>query len=77
VLDGISKVQNRLPAVGDGRLRLTVSAACANAIAEFESYCWKETAGGVKDEPEKVNDHAMDALRYALDTVDGGLWWIS
>ena len=77
VLDGISKVQNRLPASGDGRPRLTVSASCPNAIAEFESYCWKESGGGTKDEPEKVNDHAMDALRYANDSVDGGLWWIS
>ena len=77
VLDGISNVQNRLPAAGDGKPSITVSAYCPNTIAEFESYCWKETASGTKDEPEKINDHAMDALRYANDSVDGGLWWIS
>jgi phage terminase large subunit len=77
VYPGIQAVKARLATQGDGRTRLTVSPSCANTIAEFESYCWRESRLGVKDEPEKVNDHAMDALRYALASVErpgpGGL----
>jgi hypothetical protein len=32
----------------------------------MESYVWKDGRDGVRDEPEKVNDHAMDALRYGV-----------
>jgi len=67
VMDGISKVQNRLAVQADGRTRLTIDPSCVNTIAEYESYIWKEG----KDEPEKQNDHAMDALRYSVDEVDG------
>ena len=57
----------RLAVAGDGRPRLTVEPHCVNTIAEFESYCWKENREGeYKDEPEKANDHAMDALRYCV-----------
>lgn len=66
IKDGIQQVKARLAVQADRRPRLTVSPACANTIAEFESYIWKEGKQGMKDEPEKVNDHAMDALRYAL-----------
>jgi PBSX family phage terminase large subunit len=66
VLDGIQVVKAALAVQGDGRPRLTVSPSCANLIAEFESYCWRESKGGLRDEPTKENDHAMDALRYAL-----------
>lgn len=65
VFEGIQAVKGRLAVAGDGRPRLTISPSCANLIAEFESYSWKDTkALGMKDEPEKVNDHALDALRY-------------
>jgi hypothetical protein len=66
VQQGIQTVKARLAQAGDGRPRLTVDPACDNTIAEFESYVWKQTKAGIKDEPEKQNDHAMDALRYAL-----------
>jgi phage terminase large subunit len=57
---------------GDGLPRLTVSPACVNVVNEFESYVWKKASGTgiVKDEPEKTNDHAMDAIRY-LDKLLG------
>jgi len=51
---------------GDGRPRLTIDPACVNTLAEFESYVWMEGRSGVKDTPEKTNDHAMDALRYGV-----------
>lgn len=66
VLPGIQRVKAVLAVQGDSRPRLTVQPSCVNVIAEFESYIWKEGRHGVKDEPEKANDHALDALRYAL-----------
>jgi PBSX family phage terminase large subunit len=71
VFEGIQAVKARLAPAGDGLPRLTVSPSCVNIIAEFESYVWKETkALGVKDQPEKANDHALDALRYAIMQLD-------
>jgi phage terminase large subunit len=69
VRDGIGIVQNALTVQADGKPRLTIDPACVNTIAEFESYCWKEG----KDEPEKQNDHAMDALRYGFDEMGRGI----
>ena len=49
---------------------LFVFSSCVNAIKEFETYRWKEKAVtqaqdlNEPDQPEKANDHAMDALRY-------------
>ena len=51
--------------------RLRVAAACANTIAEFETYQWRRRSDGkiVKEKPAPGQpDHAMDALRYALHT---------
>jgi phage terminase large subunit len=74
VLDGIRRIQDRLAIQGDGLPRLTVDPACTNTINEFESYVWRRATGtGVaKDEPNKENDHAMDALRYLVNKIDYG-----
>lgn len=66
VLDGIQLMQNRLKVAGDGLPRETIDPSCVNHINEYESYVWKKTttAGISKDEPEKLNDHSMDARRY-------------
>lgn len=66
VMDGIQRVKARLPVAGDGQPRLTVAPGCVNTLAEFESYVWREGRAGMSDEPEKANDHAMDALRYVM-----------
>jgi phage terminase large subunit len=40
-----------------------------NVIKEIKSYAWKKNKADEKlDEPIKFNDHAMDAIRYALYT---------
>ena len=41
---------------------------------EFESYVWPKGADGkaLKEEPVKVDDHGMDAMRYAVMYVDAG-----
>lgn len=71
VFAGIQHVKGMLAVAGDGRPRLTVDPSCVQTIAEMESYVWKDGKAGARDEPEKVNDHAMDALRYALYTGAG------
>jgi phage terminase large subunit len=72
VFGGIQSVQARLHVAGDGRPRFTIDPACVNTIREFESYEWRETPDGyIKDEPIKLNDHAMDALRYGIVAIDG------
>jgi PBSX family phage terminase large subunit len=72
VLDGINKIQNRLNVLDDGLPRLTIEPSCLNIINEFESYVWKKvtTTGVIKDEPQKENDHAMDAIRYLDNLID-------
>jgi phage terminase large subunit len=79
VLDGIQSIQNRLKVQGDNLPRLTVSPACVNVINEFESYVWKKATGTgiVKDEPDKTNDHAMDAIRYLDFALGANNWFMS
>jgi PBSX family phage terminase large subunit len=64
VNDGIQLVQNLLSNHGG---RLFVHRSCKNLIREFFSYAWdpKAQARG-EDKVIKENDHALDALRYAI-----------
>jgi PBSX family phage terminase large subunit len=64
---GIQHIQNLL-AGHEGHLYIHES--CKNLIREFFSYLWdpKAQARG-EDEVIKENDHALDALRYALYTM--------
>lgn len=73
VTEGIQRVKARLAVADDGRPRLTIAPSCVRLLSEFESYCWKRLRGigMLKDEPEKTNDHAMDALRYVTLAIDG------
>lgn len=48
------------------RDRLYVAEGCQNVINEFNAYQYKDA--GESDDVLKENDHAMDALRYALFT---------
>jgi PBSX family phage terminase large subunit len=70
VQTGIQMVKNRLVVRGDGQPRLAVSHEAVNSIDEFESYQWAVNRYGLRDEPVKAKDHAMDALRYACMGVD-------
>jgi phage terminase large subunit len=78
VLDGIQIIQDRLRIQDDGLPRLTIDPSCVNTINEFESYVWKiaGTTGVIKDEPQKENDHAMDAIRYLCHKLDSGITWL-
>lgn len=65
VTEGIRKIKS---------LPLFISKSSSNIIKEIRSYKWKSDSNGKpvrdkdKDEPVKFNDHAMDALRYAVFT---------
>jgi phage terminase large subunit len=63
VVPGIAAVGGRLQAQ-----TLYISPSCPKLIGELRSYCWKQSRDGIvrADQPEKVNDHAMDALRYGV-----------
>lgn len=75
---GIQTVSSLLAVRGDGKPGLTVDSQCVNLLKEFDSYQYatKEASARNDDEkPIKQNDHACDALRYALHTymTDGGI----
>lgn len=64
VADGIQTVAQLM-----GVNRLLVSDACPVLIKELNSYVWDEKASQRgEDKPLKKNDHAADALRYAVHT---------
>jgi len=60
VKEGIRKVKS---------LPLFITERSSNMIKEIKSYKWKvDKDEHVLDEPVKFNDHAMDAMRYAVFT---------
>lgn len=62
VLDGI-----RFTSVLLRTGRLLIHESCTDAIREFGLYSWDER--GETDRPLKINDHAMDDIRYFCNTV--------
>lgn len=62
---GIQKVRELLK-----QRRLHIHESCSNTIWEFETYAYNFDArtDDAKEKPMKENDHAMDALRYAIMT---------
>lgn len=62
VLDGIRRVSTLLK--GE---RLFFSPTCKDCIKEFKQYRWDPKSK--EDEPLQVNDHAMDDVRYFVNTV--------
>lgn len=57
VNDGINTVKSKV---------IYLSPKSKNLLNEYKQYCWKENHKGITDEPIKLNDDGMDALRYAL-----------
>lgn len=78
VSNGLQKVAERLTVQGDGKPRLYVFPNCTNVIREIEKYAWAQTKDGTKrkEEPVKVDDHAMDAMRYMVMEIDRGGFFI-
>jgi phage terminase large subunit len=60
VTEGIRKVKS---------MPLYITERSTNILKEIKSYKWKQDKDGkVLDEPVKFNDHAADAIRYAVFT---------
>lgn len=71
VIDANNDVLEGIRAVGDlisvGTLQ--ICASCPNLIRELQNYVWDAKKGSKgMDAPLKKNDHAVDALRYAIMT---------
>lgn len=64
VLDGI---RNTATLISLGRYRINLD-QCPATVKEFYSYMWDEKRTD-EDKPVKENDHAMDALRYFIQTI--------
>lgn len=69
---------NALPAFKDVKLgidivqrqKINIFRSCVNVLKEIKLYQWKQNSqGNILDEPVKFNDHAMDAMRYAISTL--------
>lgn len=76
VVEGIEVVARFATARGSEPPRLRVHASCANTWRELTGYRWQEQAAGRGDVPLKKDDHACDALRYAIasDARGVGVW---
>lgn len=46
--------------------KLKIHTRCVNLISEIETYHYPDNAKGDNENPEKVDDHTLDALRYAI-----------
>ena len=62
MFSGIQRVKRYLK-VTDGRAKLYIFPSCVNLIRELKTYRW-----GDGDNPKKVDDHALDELRYYIIT---------
>ena len=62
VVDGI---QHTASCLQDGTIK--INSCCKRTIQEFGLYSWDDKAG--EDKPIKENDHAMDAVRYFVNTT--------
>lgn len=50
--------------------RIMFDLSCINSIKEFYSYVWNDKLSDKgKEEPIKINDHAMDDIRYFVNTI--------
>lgn len=67
VLNGIRTVSSLL-----ARGKLRIHRSCRNLLNELPGYSWDDVkAAKGEDAPIKVDDHASDAMRYAIHTTEG------
>lgn len=65
---GADSVRNGIQLVQDQPISITQRSI--NAIKEYRNYLWKiDKNGKILNEPEKINDHHMDGIRYGLSTL--------
>lgn len=63
VLDGIRQTATLL-----ARRLLKINKQCKNLIREILGYVWDDNSKAEKEKPLKMNDHAVDAMRYWVKT---------
>jgi hypothetical protein len=66
---GIERIRGYLKIQeGTGKPKLFIAGHCQNLIKEFQNYSWEDPKDDVnaKERPKKLNDHALDALRYFI-----------
>lgn len=68
VSTGIQTVKRRLNSA-----TLLHYSGAVHTFAEYESYQWARKGNETTEQPLKANDHALDALRYALMGIDHGI----
>lgn len=69
VNDGIRLVSTLM-----GKHALKVHRSCAHLLDEIDGYSWDDRLAILgEDRPIKLNDHGVDALRYAITTTQR-LW---
>jgi phage terminase large subunit len=70
VMKGIMKVQEKLAIKENGLPSLYIHPKCKNLINELQFYKWEESKidKPIKEQPVKIKDHAVDALRYFVYT---------
>lgn len=58
------------------QLKLYITKNSDKVIDELQSYIWKENKdGNILDEPVKLDDHALDAIRYVVQTYGIKHWF--
>jgi phage terminase large subunit len=67
---GLEAVAQKMMIKKDGKPSLFIVNSCTNLITELEGYSYheKKDTTNDKEEPVKNDDHACDALRYAIYT---------
>ncbi len=75
VASGIQRVATLLHVPGGEAPRLRFAESLAHLLSEIQGYRWREDDRSA-EEPVKENDHALDALRYALSSSPHKpAWW--
>jgi PBSX family phage terminase large subunit len=71
---GIQCLAEKMKINGSGTPKLRVTYGCKNLINELDNYRYQDKKGltDIKEQPIKSDDHAVDALRYAIYTYDKG-----
>lgn len=66
--DVLKGIQDTATALTEGYVKVCAD-ACPNLTREFGLYVWAGESKDGKDKPVKENDHALDALRYGVETM--------
>lgn len=65
---GKDSVVNGIQAIQE--YKIIVNPKCKNAFMELSTYCWaKDKQGNAINKPEDRNNHLMDAMRYAMQSI--------